>query len=110
MSVLLKRHAGVVLCTLEKVGDLDGQGRPAYDSPVLVSGFPIREQTVVRRSNGDEVQAVASVHCDAEQAVLPAENDRLTLPDGFVGIVVSRGDGRNVAGALDHVVVHLREE
>jgi hypothetical protein len=108
----LTARAGVQALTLERLAGTDGQGVPSYGSALALDGFPVREHTVVRTASGDEIAAVATVWVDAGEAPnLPDEQDRLTLADGFVGIVIKREDGRALgSGALDHVVVALREE
>jgi hypothetical protein len=111
MQSLSSAHTGLETVTIERPSALDGQGLPSYDSPVAVLMFVLREQSVVRQANGDEVQAIASMWCGADQPMLPQEQDRLVTSDGLTGIVIARQDGKSLqTGALDMVAVQVREE
>lgn len=111
MQSLSSAHSGLEDVVIERPAALDGQGLPSYDSPVVVKMFVLREQSVVRQANGDELQAIASLWCGADQPMLPQEQDRVTTADGLVGIVIARQDGKALqTGALDMVAVQIREE
>lgn len=115
MSVSLKRHARLETVSVARITGVDGQGKPAYAAAVDVQARVVRKDEVVRSvvqmlRPGDETKIVATVYVDAEQALLPEANDRLTLADGLVGIVVERKDSKSVTGGLDHVRVKIREQ
>lgn len=117
MSVLLKRHATPEDIQVQQCTGLDGQGKPTYNAAVSIKGNVLRHVAVTRSNNavlmqpGDQVDVMATVWVDGEQSRLPAENDRITLADGSVGIVVDFKERRWIqSGIVDHVRVKLREE
>lgn len=113
MSESLRRHVGLEEFTVETVDGVDGQGLPAYTSPVLGEGVLMKEVQVVRNARGEEVTASATLFIDAEDTgAVAEENARVTMTDGsYVGIVVARVDVRQLqSDELDHVTLHLRDE
>lgn len=106
------RHAAQEAVTLEAMqsGVYDGQGRPSFDSPVSLIAHVERQVDVIRLVSGEEIRTVATAWFDATQDALPSEDDRVTLADGFVGIVVQRVDGYTIQHhEFDHVMIKLRE-
>lgn len=117
MSVFLGRHAPLVNLQLEVATSLDGQGKPTYATAVTIHGRSARTDTVsqppggIKAALGREEQIVVTVWIPATESVLPRMNDRMTLPDGLVGIVVERSEVRALRSTtLDHVRVKLREQ
>lgn len=116
MSVLLNRQGRREVVAVEVPQGTDGQGKPTYAAPVSVDA-------IVRRADqrgsafgqqlgsGDELVNAVTLWIDSQQPVLPQLQARVTLADGFVGIVSACDVVRNLMrGAVDHVRCKLREE
>lgn len=104
------RGEGFETLTLEQRTGVDGQGKPAYGSPMDVEGRAVRETDVARTGTGSEVRTIATVWLVGTTTPLPVHEDRITLADGLTGIVVERVDGKTLGGVLDHIRLMLREE
>lgn len=114
MSISLQRLPLEAL-VWEAASGLDGQGKPTYAAPVALQGRVVRTDSssansVVRMGGGEENQTVATIWLDATAVGFPALDDRLTLADGFKGIVTERKEGKKLNGVLDHMQYKIREE
>lgn len=107
MSVALSRHVGLESLEVAPKAGIDGQGLVQYGSPYEVFGRVVREDEIIKTAAGTEVRAVASVWIGADQVQLPDHEDKVTLADGLVGIVVSRDEGRSLRGQLNHVQIRI---
>lgn len=110
MSVLLKRRTGTVVVEVEALTGVDGQGAPAYASPVEIDARVVHEHHVLRRPTGTEIHTALTLWADGAQAGLPREEDRVALTDGSTFIVVERKDRRTLQNVLDHVRLRCRRE
>ena len=109
MSIALRRGTGLETVQIAALGALDGQGRPTYAAAVAVLARVVREDTVVRLTNGSEVRAFATVWVDGAAALLPNAEDQITLADGLVGVVIERKAPRRLrTDVVDNVRVKLR--
>lgn len=117
MSVSLTRHAQLEDVTVKQVTGIDGQGKPTYGPGTVLRGRVVRKDEVIRTeagrpaSQGDSLSVFATAWFDAAQSPLPDTNWQLTFADGLIGIVVLVDKVKGVrSGALDHVMVKVREE
>lgn len=109
MSVILDRGQGMETVSLEVLTGVDGQGAPAYDSPVDITVRAVREDTVVVLGSGSEVRSVATLWIPGTMTPMPGDQDRVTLADGLRGTVVELLKRKRLDGTLDHVRIKLRE-
>lgn len=111
MSIALRRGVGLETVLVASAGALDGQGRPSYGTGATVLARVVREDTVVRMHNGDEVRAFATLWFDGAASPLPNADDRITLADGLSGIVVERKAPRRLrSDVVDNVRIKLRRQ
>jgi hypothetical protein len=109
---ILRSSTRLQAISIQLFASLDGQGKPSYGSAATVYGRVIRKTEVVRLPSGEEVRLVAAAWIDGNAVRIPNVNDRITLADGLVGIVLDRTDGRSLSNpkVLDHVHIRIREE
>lgn len=109
MSIALRREIGLESIQLAAVGALDAQGKPTYAAAVSLLARVERSDSIVRLATGDETKAFATVWVDGQASVLPNTNDKITLADGLVGIVIERKAPRYLrSNVISHVSVKLR--
>jgi len=101
MSVTLNRHVVLETVQVEVRTGVDGQGMPAYDSPVDIDVRLTRQDRVVMRPDGTYMQLELTVWVPADAAVLPNEHDRLTY-GGEQFIVLQVKDVKDRAAQLVH--------
>lgn len=110
MSQLLEQGQGVETVAVQAPGGVDGQGKPTYGTAASIKARVVREDSVVKQADGDEVVAVVTAWIDAAQSPMPDDHYRVTFADGLVGIVVEVKKRKNLMGALDHVRIKAQKE
>lgn len=114
MTVTLARHAPLESVSVQRpvaVSKSRGQGKPSYGTASVIQARVDREEDSVRALSGPDIRTFATLWVAGDQTVLPDVDDRLTLSDGTVGIVVAREVQRTIqSNALDHVELKVREE
>src|SRR3954469_13241290 len=110
MSSTVKR-AAVSTISVQAAASLDGQGRPSYGAATSLKARVVREINSVRNPSGEQIGTAVTCYIPAGQsASMPNNDDQVTCPDGFVGIVVERKDENTIAGVSDHTRIRLREK
>lgn len=110
MSVTVERHATLSAVVLNAQTGIDAQGKPTYGANQNLTGRAVRVDSAVHLPSGQEVTAVATVWFPKTTTPVPALDDKLTLADGLVGIVVEKVQAKGLqSGAEGDIRVKIRE-
>lgn len=109
MSVILSRHLTLEEIQLEPFVSVDGQGLPAYSSPVDVDARAIRRTDFIQMTDGSRIQTELTVWVPGTAATLPSEKDRITF-EGTTYIVAQIKDVKARDATLEHRRARCRRE
>lgn len=110
MSSILHQGRGFETVLVHAMVGVDGQGKPQYNTPVEIVARVVRESVLVPASDGSMVKSIATTWVDADQVLLPKEQDQLEFEDDTLVIVIERMDRKQLGGTLDHVRLRCRTE
>jgi hypothetical protein len=109
-GVVLGRHLALEEILVERVTGVDGQGLPAYSTPMSAQVRASVEDRVVAGARGQSVVSNLTLWIPSESPVQPEVDDRITRANSSSYVVVAVHDVLDRHGSLVHRKAYCRLE